>query len=116
RACELQMLLVGTERMRAKDLADLVLEIEGDALEIEPAGLDLREVEDVVQELQQGAGRRQRRLQELALLRGERGVEGELRHAHDRVHRRADLVAHVGEELRLETRRLERLVARLREL
>ena len=39
--------------------------------------------------------------QVLALLGGEVGVEHELGHADDAVHRRADLVAHVGQELAL---------------
>ena len=37
----------------------------------------------------------------LALLGGELGVERQLGHADDAVHRRADLVAHVGQELAL---------------
>ncbi len=44
------------------------------------------------------------------------GVEQQPGHADDAVHRRADFVAHVGEEFRLEPHRLERDVARLREL
>ena len=40
-------------------------------------------------------------LQVLALLGGEVGVERQLGHAEDAVHRRADLVAHVGQELAL---------------
>ena len=43
-------------------------------------------------------------------------VEQQLGHADDAVHRRADLVAHVGEELGLEPRRFERRVARRRQL
>ena len=39
--------------------------------------------------------------QVLALLGGELGVERQLGHADDAVHRRADLVAHVGEKLAL---------------
>ena len=57
-------------------------------------------------------GRRARRRQRLALLRGERGVEDQLGHAEDRVHRRADLVAHVGEELALGAIRRLRGLAR----
>jgi hypothetical protein len=41
------------------------------------------------------------RLREVALLRIEVGIEQDLRHAEDPVHRRADLVAHGGEELGL---------------
>ena len=38
---------------------------------------------------------------EVALLGGEVGVERQVGHADDAVHRRANLVAHVGEELAL---------------
>ena len=38
-------------------------------------------------------------------------LEQQLGQAEDAVHRRAQLVAHVGDELRLEARRFERLVA-----
>ena len=41
------------------------------------------------------------RVHEFALLRVERGVLQQLGHAEDAVHRRADLVAHVGQELAL---------------
>ena len=43
-------------------------------------------------------GRRLDQAQVLALLRGERGVQGQVGHAEDAVHGRADLVAHVGQE------------------
>ena len=40
----------------------------------------------------------------LPLLRAKRGLEEEARHANDAVHGRANLVAHVGQEVRLEIR------------
>ena len=40
-------------------------------------------------------------------------VQQQVRHARDGIHRRADLVAHVGEELGLDARRLQRGVARV---
>ena len=52
----------------------------------------------------------------LALVGVELGVEQQLGHADHAVHRRADLVAHVGQELGLQPRGLERLVAGQREL
>ena len=63
------------------------------------AGLDLREVEQIVDDAQQVVGRRLRRLQALPLVVGQRRVQGQLGHAEDGVHRRADLVADVGQEL-----------------
>ena len=80
----------------------------GSGSSIELAGLDLGEVEDVVDHREQRLGRAAHRLRVLALLRVQMGVEQEAGHADDAVHRRADLVAHVGEELAL------RLGARLR--
>jgi hypothetical protein len=52
-----------------------------------------------------------RRLQVLALLSIDVGVEHQLRHPDHSVHGRPDLVAHVGQEGRLGSRGLERLVA-----
>ena len=46
-------------------------------------------------------GRRLDHVQVLALLGRQVGVQGQLGHADDAVHRRADLVAHVGQELAL---------------
>ena len=63
--------------------------------------LDLREIEDVVEHDQQRVGRRLDHRQVVALLGRQVGVEGEIGHADDAVHRRADFVAHVGQELAL---------------
>ena len=95
---------------------DRLGEVELGALELELAGLDLRQVEDVVDDRQQRVARRAHHRRVAALLLVELGVEQQLRHPDHAVHRRADLVAHVGQELRLHARGLERLVARGREL
>ncbi len=81
-------------------------------LQLELAGLDLRQVEDVVDDRQQllAGGVHHRRV--AALLVGQLGAEQQLGHPDHAVHRGAQLVAHVGEELRLQRGRLERLVAR----
>ena len=54
--------------------------------------------------------------QALALFGGELGVERQLRHADDAVHRRPDLVAHVGEELALRRVGVLGAILRLREI
>ena len=54
--------------------------------------------------------------QELALLRAQVRVEHQRGQPDDAVHRRPDLVAHVGEELALDRARLLRLLPRLFEL
>ncbi len=71
-------------------------------LDGELAGLDLREVQNVVEQGEQRLAAAADRLQVFALLGGERGAGEDAGHADDRVHRRADLVAHVGQELALE--------------
>ena len=56
------------------------------------------------------SGRRPDRLQIVALLGCQRCAERELGHADDAVHRRPDLVTHVGQELALGPARFHRLV------
>ena len=66
--------------------------------ELELAGLDLAEVENVVDHAQQGLARGLDHRQALALSIGQVLAHHQPREADDGVHRRADLVAHVGEE------------------
>ena len=64
----------------------------------ELARLDLGEVEDVVDQPQQGVARFGDDLEEVALPGRERALQHQFGHADDGVHGRADLVAHVGQE------------------
>ena len=68
-------------------------------VQLQLAGLDLGEVEQVVDDAEQVVGRGLDRLQALPLVLGQRRVEGQLGHAEDGVHGGADLVADVGQEL-----------------
>ena len=70
-------------------------------LELEPAGLDLGEVEDVVDDGQQRLAALADGLGGLALLGREGRIQQQARHADDAIHGRADLVAHHREELAL---------------
>ena len=88
-------------RRRRARLRCTAAKIERSMLELDLAGLDLREVEDVVDDQQQGIAGRPDRLGVVALLVVERGVEDQPAHPDDRVHRRPDLVAHRREERRL---------------
>ena len=88
----------------------------GSGHEVEPAGLDAREVQQVVDQAEQRLGRVLERRQVLALHAPQRRVEQQLRHADHRVHRRADLVAHVGEEVALGAARGLGRLARLLQL
>ena len=72
--------------------------IEFDVLQFEPAGLDLRQVEDVVEDGQQGLARLAHHLQAVALHGGEFVRRHGLGHAQHAVQGCADLVAHGGQE------------------
>ncbi len=78
-----------------------VPQIEVDRFEFELLRFDLREVENVIDESDQRGAARAHDLGVLALFLGQLGVEQEVGHSHHTVHRRADLVAHVGQELAL---------------
>ena len=82
-------------------------------LDVELAGFDLREIEDVVDDAQQRLGRDVDLPNVVLLARGEPTLQGEVRHAEDGVQRRADLVAHVGQEVALGPVRRFRRLARL---
>ncbi len=95
---ELQAFLVGLLRGQRGDRADHFVELEIDGLHVELAGLDLREIQDVVDDAEQRGAGVVDLADVVALLRVERGFEREVGQADDGVHRRADLVAHVREE------------------
>ena len=79
---------------------------EGCGLERQPAGLDLGEVQDVVDEDQQRAAGVANLEDQVARRRVERLPFQQIAEAQHRVHRRADLVAHIGQELGFHARRL----------
>ena len=86
-----------------------------DGLQLDAPRLDLRQIENVVEQTQQGLAGAVNRHGLLALVGVEVGVEQQARHADDRVHGRTDLVTHGGQELALDAQRHQRLVARLRQ-
>ena len=98
---QLQPPLLRPEGQRLQGVGQGVPEIEGRLFHLQLAGLDLREVQDVVDEGQEGFRRVLDGGQVFALLARELGVQRQLRHPHDGVHGRADLVAHVGQEVAL---------------
>ena len=77
---------------------DARAQVERMPLQLQAAGVDLREVEDVVDDAEQRLAARADDLGELALARRQVGVEQQAAHADHRVHRRADLVAHRRQE------------------
>jgi hypothetical protein len=98
-----------------KRALDVVLHVgDGDEIgkDLHLAGFDLRQIQDVGDELEQVGARRVDRAHELELLVGQVALivlGQQVRQDQQAVERRAELVAHVGQELRL-------VLAREREL
>ena len=90
---KLQALLQRAEGEHAGRIADDLAEIESDVLHLHFAGLDLREVEDVVDQSQQAVARLLDDVQIASLLGIQRRRGRQLGHAQDAVHRGADLLA-----------------------
>ena len=74
--------------------------------QLEAPGLDLRKVEDVVEDAQQGLRRQLHAGDILPLLAAQRRLFEQADQHHDGVHRGADLMAHIGQELALRPARL----------
>ena len=94
----LDPLLGGPVGDQRADLADHLLEVEIGLVEGQAAGLDLRDVEDVVDDREQVLGRVAHLDQAGLGLDVRDAAAQQVGEPDDRVHRRADLVAHVGEE------------------
>ena len=77
-------------------------QVEVDHLQIQLPGLDFREVQDVVDHFEKSLRRDLHHGSVTALLVIQLRAENEFRHSQDAVHRRSDLVAHVGEEFALD--------------
>ena len=93
-----EMLLDGARGDEVERRLDAFAQVERLRLDVHPAGLDLREIEDVVDDGEQRVAGLADRRDVVVLLVVERRVEQEPAHADHRVHRRADLVAHRREE------------------
>ena len=85
-------------RQQLKRVFDARLRIERLQIELQLAGLDLREVENVVDDRQQPVAARADHLDPLTLRARQRRIQQQRGHADHAVHRRADLVAHAGEK------------------
>ena len=75
---------------------DSVTQIEVDLIQFEFSGLNLREVEDVVEQGQQRLGALERGLHIVALLGCKCSIKRQFKHADHAVHWRANLVTHIG--------------------
>ena len=70
-------------------------------VELDFPRFDLREVQDVVDDSHERLTGRFNHPETLPLFRGELGVQHEIGHPDDPIHRRPNLVTHVGQELAL---------------
>ncbi len=86
---------------RGDRLIDHVAHVELDQLQLQAIGLDLRQIEHVIDQRQQRLGAAADDVDVFALGAVERGLRQDLRHADHAVHGRADFVADVGEKIAL---------------
>ena len=108
---ELDMLLDDRGAEGFSDFLEHVPDAEWRLLELQLVGVDLREIQDVVEDAQQIARRRMGDADVLVRLRRQVGLESQTVHVDDRVHGRADLVAHHRQERSLRSIRLHGLLA-----
>ena len=98
---EFQILVVGLLADDSGEVLKYVIEAKLCLFHLQLASLDLREVEDVVDDAEEGLCSHLCLCQIVALLRGQIGLQGQMGHSEDRIHGGADLMAHVGEEVGL---------------
>ena len=93
---------VGIGEFRSEEFADFdggEVNVGGDGFDSALAGFDFREVEQGVDDGQEGVAGVANRLDEFSLVVIEGGIDEEVRKADDAVHRGTDFVAHGGEEI-----------------
>ena len=95
---QVEALLGGLGGQQVERALDALAQDEGLVFQLQAARFDLGEVENVVDDGEQGVAARADRLGVIALLARERRIEQQAGHADDAVHRRADFVAHHREE------------------
>ena len=76
-----------------------VADVDRHAFQIQLAGFEPGEIQDAIDQGHQGFAAGADDLGKLLLLCGQRRLQQQVAHADHRIHRRADLVAHVGQEL-----------------
>ena len=98
-ADKLQPLLLGAESERDGEVFHQGAEVKVEQLQVELARLNLGEIQDVVDDLEQGLGATFNGPGSPLLFVVQRTVQQQIGHADDAIHRRTDLVAHVSQEL-----------------
>ena len=101
---------------QAGQIIEHILESKVDLLEIHFARFDFRKIENVVNDPQQVLGRAVDLVDIVFLLRREIGLQGQVRHTDNGIHRRADFVTHIGQKIGFGLGRLQRNRRRLRQL
>ena len=96
---KLQLLVHGGVSDHVERAFHTFAQIEPLLLQLHLARFDLREVQDVVEDGQERPRALVRRQRVIALFICQIGVEQDFRHADDRIHRRTDFMAHLGEEV-----------------
>ncbi len=99
---QLEALGVGLLGQHVDDVVQHRFQLERQRVDLQLARLDLREVEDVVDDAQQVLAAALDLDEIVVHARRHVVLHGQPRQSDDRVHRRADLVAHVGQELALD--------------
>lgn len=94
-----------------KGVLQQVPQVEGHTVEYQLAGFNLREIEDLVDDAQQVIGGLFDGAQVIQLARRQFAFLQQVGKTEDTVERRADLMAHVGQELRLDAAGLQGLLA-----
>src|ERR1700722_13014723 len=98
---ELDTALESTWRQGPDHFLDALPYIESGQHQLLFAGFYFREIQDVVEKAKQRLSRPFHGAQVILLLLVEGSFEGQLRHADDGVHGRADFMAHIGQEFAL---------------
>ena len=100
-AGQFEPLGMGARRADLDGLLHCFPQAKFDAFQLELAGFDFREIQDIVDDLQQRSRGMGDGLREVPLARRQFRCLQQFRHAHDPVHRRADFVAHACEKFAL---------------
>ncbi|MNZ32326.1 hypothetical protein D3C78_496490 [compost metagenome] len=95
---QLQAFILGPQAYHIGEVLQHVFQAERNTLQVHPAGFDLGEIEDVVDDPQQVLRRTMHFHNVVALPVIEVGAQRQVAHADNGIHRRADFMAHVGEE------------------
>ena len=98
---QFQVLFGDAGRNQRGDVLDRLGKRKRCRVERQLAGIDLREIEDVVDDGEQRVARLDDDVGEGLLTRIELGLGKQFGHTEHAVHRRADFMAHIGEEFRL---------------